>query len=50
MRKQEPKRETEREGGEHGIWLAACVFSYAMLNNDLAYKRLALCGRMRVRR
>lgn len=44
-------RETkERKGGEYGIWLAACVFSYAMLNNDLAYKRLAHCRRMRVRR
>lgn len=32
-----------------GIWLA-CVFSYAMLNNDLAYKGLADYRQKRVRR
>lgn len=42
----EAERETRRK---RGIWLPACVFSYAMLNNHLACKRLALCRGMKVR-
>lgn len=41
--------ERERQGGECGIWLPACVFSYAMRNNHLVCKRLALCRGKKVR-
>lgn len=59
------KRETRRGEGDEKLraeerqrekvesvafgWLPG-FFSYAMLNNDLAYKRLAHCGRMRLKR